>query len=763
MEGTTLAVSALVRNRRKLLLVVMAFFGFLLTITAIIAAVLAVIFGATAALCGDSSMASGDGSGPGPAPTEYALKDIPPNYLTAYRRAAGRWGLDWRFLAGIGWRESDHGRSTLPGVHSAMNVAGAAGPMQMGISDTCAAAVCASDNWGRKYKADGDGDGKMDVYDIDDAAMASAHFLADHGAPDSWPAAVNSYIGGDPTYVASVFEHARAYGYDGDGIHNAPGVSDVPATGLDAATEAAGQQPTGGDGKGSSDPSQMIWPTEVHTIRSPFGPREAPCLGCSTYHQGLDIGAAEGDPVHAVLNGRVTFRGEMSGYGNYVCLTHSDALTTCYGHLSRFGRWQVNDTVTRGAVIGYVGHTGNVTGPHLHFEVRLGGDLNATAVDPAPYLQGAGDASAGGGEVDTVADAGCGDQTTGGGVADLTSADVVREPRRMEALPKWATAEGYPRPPVADARIIPSLLYLLRHYNVRVHDCLASGHNTHGSGDSCDIVPADDPLPVPGRMTPGWANVTQLARDLGWEPPGPGYAGGYACSSGAPFVPAIYIVCYDGDVNHGDPDHITGSCACPHLHITFENPVHSAPVALATPPEWVKVFPIEQTDDGSAPSVQMVGDSLAVGTQDALPAQLDGYQVATNAKEGRTLAEGMSIVNALASKPSILAVSLFTNDDPRNVDALADAVRQSTQAVQADGCVVWATIHHPAVGGVSYDRANAKLRTIAADNPRVKVVEWDAAADDHPGWFGADGVHPDPDGYQARARLYAQAIRRCAP
>ena len=216
--------------------------------------------------------------------------------------------------------------------------------------------------------------------------------------------------------------------------------------GAGGASDVVDAPAAGGDGKGSSDPGQMAWPTEVHTIVSDFGPRNSPCLGCSSYHEGLDIGAPEGAPVHAVLNGRVTFRGELSGYGNYVCLTHSDALTTCYGHLSRFGQWEVNDTVTRGSVIGYVGHTGNVTGPHLHFEVRLGGDLHAQAVDPAPYLKGAADAPAGGGEVDTVAGGGCGDQSTGAGTADLTSADVVREPRRMQALPAWATAQGYPRP-----------------------------------------------------------------------------------------------------------------------------------------------------------------------------------------------------------------------------------------------------------------------------------------------------------------------------
>jgi len=732
MEGTTLAVSALIRRRRALLLALMAFFGFLVAIATVVTVVLVVVFGGTAALCGggDSSTSSG--------------ADDPANLTTV--AIAQR-------IYGVGQDMHVSDKLVLSAFITGMVESG--GGVEMNNLPCEDPGDCDGSSVGVFQQQDMAPWNRRNRHNVSDAARSYFEVALATDQP--------AYSAGELSYAVQRPDAAYQFRYLAPDVH-ARAIALLERVKSGSAGDVVDAPASGGDGKGSSDPSQMAWPTEVHTIVSDFGPRSAPCLGCSSYHQGLDIGAPEGAPVHAVLNGRVTFRGELSGYGNYVCLTHSDSLTTCYGHLSRFGQWDVNDTVTRGAVVGYVGHTGNVTGPHLHFEVRLGGDLNAQSVDPAPYLKGAADAQAGGGgEVDTVDGAGCGDETTGGGVADLTSADVVREPRRMEALPKWATAEGYPRPAVADARIIPSLLYLLRHYNVRVHDCLASGHNTHGSGDSCDIVPADDPLPVPGRMTPGWANVTQLARDLGWEPPGPGYAGGYSCSSGAPFVPAIYIVCYDGDVNHGDPDHITGSCACPHLHITFENPVHAAPVALDTPPEWVKVFPIEQTDDGSAPSVQMVGDSLAVGTQDALPAALDGYQVATNAKEGRTLAEGMSIVNALGSRPAILALSLFTNDDPRDVAELADAVRQSTQAVKADGCVVWATIHRPPVGGVSYDQANAKLRAIAADNPRVQVVEWDAAADDHPGWFGADGVHPSPDGYQARARLYAQAIRGCAP
>jgi len=173
---------------------------------------------------------------------------------------------------------------------------------------------------------------------------------------------------------------------------------------------------------------------------------------------------------------------------------------------------------------------------------------------------------------------------------EFTHATVVREPRKFIQLPKWAVSPTRP-PAQVDARIASNLLYMLKRYQLQVHDCLASGHNTHGSGDSCDIVPADDPEPRPGRMTAGWRNVTQLARDLGWQQPGKGYPGGYACNSGAPFAPAIAIACYNGDLNHGDPAHYYGpSCACPHLHLTWANPVQAAPTALGAPPDWVMVF-----------------------------------------------------------------------------------------------------------------------------------------------------------------------------
>ncbi|HEX6011679.1 MAG TPA: M23 family metallopeptidase, partial [Geminicoccaceae bacterium] len=100
-------------------------------------------------------------------------------------------------------------------------------------------------------------------------------------------------------------------------------------------------------------------------------------------HDGIDIAAPTGTPVRAAACGTVSLAGQQSGYGNMVCITHTSQFSTCYAHLSRFG---VTDgaRVTQGQVIGYVGCTGSCTGPHLHFETRVGGQ----AQDPRTYLNG---------------------------------------------------------------------------------------------------------------------------------------------------------------------------------------------------------------------------------------------------------------------------------------------------------------------------------------------------------------------------------------
>ena len=111
---------------------------------------------------------------------------------------------------------------------------------------------------------------------------------------------------------------------------------------------------------------------------SPFGPR------WGRNHDGVDIAAPSGAPVRAAECGVVTVRGVQGGYGNMICVQHSDRFETCYAHLSGFA---VNggQTVRRGQVIGYVGCTGHCTGPHLHFETRVDG----RAQNPDTYLRGA--------------------------------------------------------------------------------------------------------------------------------------------------------------------------------------------------------------------------------------------------------------------------------------------------------------------------------------------------------------------------------------
>jgi murein DD-endopeptidase MepM/ murein hydrolase activator NlpD len=103
--------------------------------------------------------------------------------------------------------------------------------------------------------------------------------------------------------------------------------------------------------------------------------------GAQEFHEGIDIGAAQGTPIRAAASGTVSFAGQMSGYGNVVIVQHAGGLATRYAHQSAM-LVTAGQPVVAGEVIGAVGATGEATGPHLHFEVRLNGE----AVNPAPYL-----------------------------------------------------------------------------------------------------------------------------------------------------------------------------------------------------------------------------------------------------------------------------------------------------------------------------------------------------------------------------------------
>lgn len=122
------------------------------------------------------------------------------------------------------------------------------------------------------------------------------------------------------------------------------------------------------------------WPVEGPVI-SPFGLR---FRGFDPdFHEGVDVYAPAGTPVHAMKPGRVARAGRFRGLGLAVYLDHGRGLMTIYGHLSSVAV-EEGDVVEHRQVIGAVGQTGNATGPHLHFEVLR----NGRAVDPVPLLGG---------------------------------------------------------------------------------------------------------------------------------------------------------------------------------------------------------------------------------------------------------------------------------------------------------------------------------------------------------------------------------------
>jgi murein DD-endopeptidase MepM/ murein hydrolase activator NlpD len=126
---------------------------------------------------------------------------------------------------------------------------------------------------------------------------------------------------------------------------------------------------------------RLLWPA-AGPITSPFGMREDPVLHRYQLHAGIDIGAPYGASVAAAAAGTVIFDGVMTGYGNVVVIDHGDGLSTLYAHLSGYSV-AIGQRVTRGEHVAKVGCTGLCTGPHLHFEVRIGGK----PVDPVPFLE----------------------------------------------------------------------------------------------------------------------------------------------------------------------------------------------------------------------------------------------------------------------------------------------------------------------------------------------------------------------------------------
>ncbi len=137
---------------------------------------------------------------------------------------------------------------------------------------------------------------------------------------------------------------------------------------------------------------RLLWPIPHATITQGFGPTayvfEASYAGFPHFHTGIDLSVPLGTPVFAAADGVVVLARPMAvsggllvGYGNYVIIQHDAGLKTLYGHLLTIGVKE-GDVVHRGQLVGLVGSTGNSTGPHTHFEVRI----ENSPVDPMQML-----------------------------------------------------------------------------------------------------------------------------------------------------------------------------------------------------------------------------------------------------------------------------------------------------------------------------------------------------------------------------------------
>ncbi len=168
---------------------------------------------------------SEDPGGQGDEVSALAAREIPPAYLTLYREAATRYGLDWAILAGIGKVECDHGRDPDPACtkEGVVNSAGAGGPMQF-LSST----------W-LTYGVDGDGDGRADRWDPADAIFTAANYLHASGAPGRYEDALLAYNHAS-WYVAEVEQWAARY--------RGPTSTSASSAEIESGVGLAGQSPT---------------------------------------------------------------------------------------------------------------------------------------------------------------------------------------------------------------------------------------------------------------------------------------------------------------------------------------------------------------------------------------------------------------------------------------------------------------------------------------------------------------------------------------
>ncbi|MEX3844457.1 M23 family metallopeptidase [Paraburkholderia sp. BR10882] len=189
--------------------------------------------------------------------------------------------------------------------------------------------------------ADG-ANGASDAGDTDDVSPANAGASQNASSPDDTPVAIR-ISNGNVSHDLFLYRNlaGKAFYYCADGHAAAP--------------------------------SFLRYPVKFTRVSSYFSLRRLdPVTHRVQPHEGVDLAAPVGTPVHATARGTVTFAGWQTGYGKVVKLENFGPYSTTFAHLSRFAKHlKVGQTVSKGQVIGYVGATGWATGPHLHYEVHV--------------------------------------------------------------------------------------------------------------------------------------------------------------------------------------------------------------------------------------------------------------------------------------------------------------------------------------------------------------------------------------------------------
>jgi murein DD-endopeptidase MepM/ murein hydrolase activator NlpD len=136
-------------------------------------------------------------------------------------------------------------------------------------------------------------------------------------------------------------------------------------------------------------------PVDFARISSNFNlSRRHPVLNRIRAHKGVDYAASTGTPIKAAGDGKIIYRGVKGGYGNVIILQHGNNINTLYAHMSRFKKGlSVGSRIKQGQLIGYVGQSGMVTGPHLHYEFQVNGvhknpvTVKLPHADPVPKAE----------------------------------------------------------------------------------------------------------------------------------------------------------------------------------------------------------------------------------------------------------------------------------------------------------------------------------------------------------------------------------------